>query len=58
MGIFILISQLVGLREYVQMLVNRNQFLTAKLLKQGYRYHKIRIGFSKFYYIRHSGCDC
>ena len=31
----------------------RNLFLTAKLLKQGYRYHKIRKGFSKFYY-RHS----
>ena len=32
---------------------NRNIFLTAKLLKQGYRYHKIRKAFSKFYY-RHS----
>ena len=31
---------------------NRNLFLTAKLLKQGYRYHKIRF-FSKFYH-RHS----
>ena len=29
---------------------NRNLFLTAKLLKQGYRYHKIRKTFSKFYY--------
>ena len=29
---------------------NRNLFLTAKLLKQGYRYHKIRRAFSKFYY--------
>ena len=28
-------------------------FLTAKLLKQGYRYHKIRKAFSKFYQ-RHS----
>ena len=27
---------------------NRNLFLTAKLLKQGYRYHKIRKAFSKF----------
>ena len=27
----------------------RNQVLTAKLLKQGYRYHKIRKAFSKFY---------
>ena len=29
---------------------NRNSFLTAKLLKQGYRYHKIRKAFSKFYH--------
>ena len=26
---------------------NRNLYLTAKLLKQGYRYHKIRKAFSK-----------
>ena len=32
---------------------NRNLFSTAKLLKQGYRYHKIRQTFSKFYH-RHS----
>ena len=32
---------------------NRNLFLMAKLLKQGYRYHKIRKAFSKFYH-RHS----
>ena len=32
---------------------NRNFFLTVKLLKQGYRYHKIRKAFSKFYH-RHS----
>ena len=32
---------------------NRNLFLAAKLLKQGYRYHKIQKAFSKFYY-RHS----
>ena len=30
-----------------------NLFLLAKLLKQGYRYHKIRKAFSKFYH-RHS----
>ena len=28
---------------------NRNKFLTAKLLKQGYRYHKLRKDLSKFY---------
>ena len=27
----------------------RNKVLTAKLLSQGYRYHKIRKAFSKFY---------
>ena len=32
---------------------NRNTFLTFKLLKQGYRYNKLRKAFSKFYY-RHS----
>ena len=32
---------------------NRNLFVTAKLLKQGYRYHKIRKAFSKFSH-RHS----
>ena len=32
---------------------NRNLFLTAELLKQGYRYHKILKAFSKFYH-RHS----
>ena len=29
---------------------NRNLFLTGKLLKQGYRYHKIGKAFSKFYH--------
>ena len=29
---------------------NSNLYLTAKLLKQGYRYHKIRKAFSKFYH--------
>ena len=29
---------------------NRNLFLTAKLLKQGYRYHIIRKAFSNFYH--------
>ena len=32
---------------------NRHLFLTAKLLKQGYRYNEIRKSFSKFYH-RHS----
>ena len=28
----------------------RNKILTAKLLRQGYRYHKLRKAFSKFYW--------
>ena len=31
------------------LLHNRNRFLTAKLLKQGYRYHQLRKAISKFY---------
>ena len=38
---------------YVDNSNNRNLFLDAKLLKQGYRYHKTRKAFSKFYH-RHS----
>ena len=29
---------------------NHNKFLPAKLLKQGYRFHKLRKAFSKFYH--------
>ena len=39
--------------SYVDDFNNRNLFLTAKLFKQGYRYHKIRKAFSKFYH-RHT----
>ena len=31
----------------------RNKYLTAQLLKQGYRYHKLRKAFSKFYRRHH-----
>ena len=34
---------------YVSAFKNINQFLTAKLLKQGYPYHKFHKAFSKFY---------
>ena len=43
------ISQLIRFARVcsnVDDLNNRNLFLTAKLLKQGYRYHKIRKAFS------------
>ena len=36
---------------------NRNKFLTAKLLKQGYRYHKLHKAFSKFYRRPFGGID-
>ena len=39
--------------NFNELLENLNLFLTAKLLKQGYIYHKIRKAFSKFYH-RHS----
>ena len=45
------ISQLirfVGVSSHVADFNTRNQILTAKLLKQGYRYHKFRKTFSKF----------
>ena len=50
------ISQLIRFARvcsYVHDFNNRNLFLTVKLLKQGYRYNKIRKAFSKFYH-RHS----
>ena len=50
------ISQLIRFARvcsYVDDFNNRNLFLNAKLLKQGYRYHKIQKVFSKFYH-RHS----
>ena len=46
------ISQLIRfarVSSHVDDLTTRNKVLTAKLLRQGYRYHKIRKAFSKFY---------
>ena len=31
------------------LILSHNKVLTAKLLRQGYRYHKLRKAFSKFY---------
>ena len=36
--------------SYVDDFNTRNKVLTAKLVRQGYRYHKIRKAFSKFYW--------
>ena len=46
------ISQLIRFARvciHVEDFNARNKCLTAKLLKQGYRYHKLRKAFSKFY---------
>ena len=46
------ISQLIRfarVSRHVHDFNTRNKVLTAKLLRQGYRYHKIRKAFSKFY---------
>ena len=46
------ISQLIRFARassYITDFNTRNKLLTQKLLKQGYRYHKLRKTFSKFY---------
>ena len=46
------ISQLIRfarVSSHVDDLVTRNKVLTAKLLRQGYRYYKVHKAFSKFY---------
>ena len=46
------ISQLIGFARVCSHVTDfnaRNKCLTAKLLQQGYRYHKLRKTFSKFY---------
>ena len=46
------ISQLIRFAQvssHVDDFSTRNKVLTAKLLRQGYRYHKIRKAFSKLY---------
>ena len=48
--VFTFLNLFVLLECSVMLIHNtRNQVLTAKLLKQGYRYHKLRKVFSKFY---------
>ena len=46
------ISQLIHfarVSSHIDDLNTRNKVLTARLLKQGFRYHKLRKAFSKFY---------
>ena len=50
------ISQLIRFARvcsHVKDLNARNKCLTAKLIKQGYRYHKLRKAFSKLYRRHH-----
>ena len=52
LGYDVYISQLIRfarVSSHVDDFNTRNKVLTAKLLRQGYRYHKIRKAFSKFY---------
>ena len=47
-----LVDQFLSLHAFIprpQLFNTRNKLLTQKLLKQGYRYHKLRKTFSKFY---------
>ena len=46
---FITAYSVASVSSHVADFNTRNQILTAKLLKQGYRYHKLRKTFSKFY---------
>ena len=51
-GVYTRISQLIRFARsssHVNYFDSRNKFLTTKPLKQGYRYHKLRKAFSKFY---------
>ena len=45
-GVFIRFARV---SSHVDDFNSRNQVLTVKLLRQGYRYHKLRKAFSKFY---------
>ena len=49
-GVYIsLLIRFARVSSHVNDLNTRNKALAAKLLRQGYRYHKIRKAFSKFY---------
>ena len=47
--IFLNLFDIAGVSSHVDDFNTRNKVLTAKLLRQRYRYHKIRKAFSKFY---------
>ena len=50
--LMVYVSQLIRFAKaslHVNDFNNRNKLLTVKLLKQGYRYHKLRKAFSRFY---------
>ena len=43
------LTQLAGVSSHVDDFNTCNKVLTAKILRKGYRYHKLRKAFSKFY---------
>ena len=47
--VFIFLNLFARVSSHVDDFNNRNKVLTAKLPRQGYRYHKLRKAFSKFY---------
>ena len=47
--VFIFLNLFARVSSHVDAFNTRNKVLTAKLLRQGYRYHKLRKAFSKFY---------
>ena len=49
MFIFLNIFVFARVSSHADDLNTRNKVLTVKLLKQGYRYHKLHEAFSKFY---------
>ena len=48
-NVYFIVSVQFYVCSHVDDLNTRNKCLTTKLLKQGYRYHKLRKAFSKFY---------
>ena len=46
--IFLNLFEMLECKSHVDDFNSRNKVLTTKLLKQGYRYHKLRKGFQNF----------
>ena len=46
---YMITPSFIKIYTFVPKILSKTQKLTAKLLKQGYQYHKLRKAFSKFY---------